>query len=163
MKRSNIGILTGVTLSLLLGSVAIAPAQANVRNRCLAATQEADKIGTVKSVIGDKVLIELDDPQASEERFSWVGSSKQQLGALNIIEGMKVCLADLDPIDQYAIVGVASPVDIVESQETASRASQLRFTSTGSTIPTPPPRQQTTVRPTPTAAPIPAAPIPGLW
>lgn len=109
------------------------------------------------------MLIELDDPQAAEERFVWIGSSKQQLGALNLIEGMKVCLADIPAIDKYAIVGIASPVEVAELRETTSRASQLQFPSTGPTITAPPPRQQTTVRPTPTPATISPNPIPGLW
>ncbi|MBE9119013.1 hypothetical protein IQ249_24290 [Lusitaniella coriacea LEGE 07157] len=159
--RNKLSIIcTGVAISLLAGTMGIKTAQAAPTNQCLSLTGDADRTGTIKSIVGSQVLLKLDGVANERDRFVWVGSSKGQIGTLNLIEGTRVCLSENPEMDRYAIVGFLPFVDPVVARESTSRVSQLDF---GSTTPqtTIPPRQVTpTPRPTSVS---PAAPIPGLW
>lgn len=166
MKNQFSMICTGVAISLLAGTMGIETAQAAPMNKqlstnqCLSLIGDADRTGTIKSIVGSQVLVELDGVANERDRFVWVGSSKGQIGTLNLIEGTRVCLSEDLEMKLYGIVGFLPFVDPVVARENTSRVSQLDF---GSTTPqtTIPPRQVTpTSRPTSVS---PAAPIRGLW
>ena len=122
MKIPNLNVWTGTTLSLLLCTLAMAPAKANsmgeqAQNRILKQDrgQELDK-GTIKSIVGNIVKVKLDN---GESKTVWLPTSK--LRQLHLTEGNQVLMAG------NRIVNVVSSSALASSETTrvTSRVSEV--------------------------------------
>lgn len=164
MRLTKLTLLTGTTLALCLSAIAADMAQAKPsdNSQLLAqsnTTQEPKIRGTIRSVVGNMVLVKLD---RNEDPFMWVGVSQSDLGALNLMGGTPVF------VQGKRIVGLA-PRGILtpSSSDFSSRVQSLwaeyernqdqpRPSSSVSLPPSP-----EMVEPAPQMAP--ATPVPGLW
>ncbi|NEO03085.1 MAG: hypothetical protein F6J94_14730 [Moorea sp. SIO1F2] len=111
IKIKNLNVWTGTTLSLLLCTLAMAPAQANpmgehAQNRILKQDrgQELDK-GTIKSIVGNMVKVKLDN---GDSQTVWLPTSK--LRQLHLTEGKEVLMAG------NRILNVVSSSDLASSE-----------------------------------------------
>ncbi|NEO37616.1 MAG: hypothetical protein F6J90_15275 [Moorea sp. SIOASIH] len=111
LKIKNLNVWTGTTLSLLLCTLAMAPAKANpmgeqAQNRILKQDrgQELDK-GTIKSIVGNMVKVKLDN---GDSKTVWLPTSK--LRQLHLTEGKEVLMAG------NRIVNVVSSSDLASSE-----------------------------------------------
>lgn len=112
MHFKNLKVLTGTTLAVALSFVSAYPAFAEPGS---ASSQEMlisqatidnnSYIGTVKSIVGDIVTLELADGSSRE-----IGLNRMQRGALGLVPGMRLRVTR---VDGRLDVALAPPVDVV--------------------------------------------------
>lgn len=87
-------VLAGATLSVLLAAVSAYPVAAEAIREVPVFTQEQLRdpnrmVGTVKSIIGDVVTLELTDGRTRE-----IGLNRMERGALGLRPGMRIVITD---------------------------------------------------------------------
>ncbi|AOY81918.1 hypothetical protein BJP36_20430 [Moorena producens JHB] len=122
LKIKNLNVWTGTTLSLLLCTLAMAPAKANsmgeqAQNRILKQDrgQELDK-GTIKSIVGNMVKVKLDN---GDSKTVWLPTSK--LRQLHLTEGKEVLMAGNRIVNVVSSSALASS----ETGRVTSRVSEV--------------------------------------
>ncbi len=165
MRITKLSLLAGAALAI---TATVAAADAVLANPnpavqvAQAAMSEPRLRGFVRSVVGNQVLVELD---RAEEPLRWIGMSRSELGAMNIMGGTPVF------VQGNRIVGLAHRGTVTpRTSDFTSRTQALwaDYERSLSEPSQPPvfsqPSQPSFSAPPPVVTPAPLpAPIPGLW
>jgi len=163
MRITKLSLLAGAALAVAATALATEAAKANpgasVQIAQMADTSEPRMRGIVRSVVGNQVLVELD---RAEEPFQWIGMSRSELGAYNVMGGTPVY------VQGNRIVGLAHRGPMAPRTSDFTSRTQALWADYERSLNEPntpvAPVQPSFAEPLP-APPeaIPAAPIPGLW
>lgn len=168
MRLQRIKVLTGTALSLALSLVAVSPAMAiqgvdEAVREIGSVTGPQTVVGTVKSLTGEVVTLELPNGRTEE-----IGLNRMEQGALGLVPGMRVVVT-LDEGDRVA--KLAPMVDTVAIASTAVRVQTTQVERTPPRVrveprvePAPEPvRQPVQPAPEPISEPIQERPVRALW
>jgi len=178
MRLQNVKILTGTALVVALGAIASSPAIATEisdrlqDNRVAVASDSNSYTGTIRSIVGNIVTLELSNGDTKE-----IGLNRLEQGRLGLVPGMKIAVR---MVDGRRIVSLAPAVEAV----TVARVTRIEETTTQiertpRRIVLPPPQERPApVRPVPVqpapvriepveetteVEPLPRRPIRALW
>lgn len=155
MRLQNLKIWTGTALLVALGAIATSPAIATEMsdrvedNRVAVASDSNYYTGTVRSIVGDIVTLELPNGESRQ-----IGLNLLEQGRLGLVPGMKIAVR---MVDGRRVVSLAPPIEAV----TVARVTRIEETTTQvertpRRIELPPPQERPApVRP----APVEAAPV----
>lgn len=155
MCLQNLKIWTGTALLVALGAIATSPAIATEMsdrvedNRVAVASDSNYYTGTVRSIVGDIVTLELPNGESRQ-----IGLNLLEQGRLGLVPGMKIAVR---MVDGRRVVSLAPPIEAV----TVARVTRIEETTTQvertpRRIELPPPQERPApVRP----APVEAAPV----
>lgn len=162
MRITKLSLLAGAALAI---AATVAAADAVLANPnpavqvAQAETSEPRIRGFVRSVVGNQVLVELD---RAEEPLRWIGMSRSELGAMNIMGGTPVF------VQGNRIVGLAHRGTVTPRTSDFTSRTQALWADYERSLsePSQPPvfSQPSFSEPPPAVTPAPLpAPIPGLW
>lgn len=177
MRLQNVKILTGTALVVALGAIASSPAIATEigdrlqDNRVAVASNSNSYTGTIRSIVGNIVTLELPNGDTKE-----IGLTRLEQGRLGLVPGMKIVVR---MVEGRRIVSLAPAVEAV----TIARVTRIETTTqverTPRRIVLPPPQERPApVRPAPVqpapvriepveqtteVEPLPRRPIRALW
>ncbi len=164
MRITQLSLLAGAAIAvaapLAAAELAIANPGATVQVAQASDMDEPRLRGIVRSVVGNQILVELD---RAEEPFAWIGMSRSEIGALNIMGGTPVY------VEGNRIVGLAHRgTPTPRTSDFTSRTQALwadyeRSLNEPNAAPAPAPAPAQPFEPAPAPAAPPPAPIPGLW
>jgi hypothetical protein len=154
MRLQTLKILTGTALVVALGAIASPMAHATEisdrvqDNRVAVASDSNSYTGTIRSIVGNIVTLELPNGDTKE-----IGLNRLEQGRLGLVPGMKILVR---MVDGRRIVSLAPPVEAV----TVARVTRIETTTqverTPRRIELPPPQERPApVRP----APVEPAPV----
>ena len=155
MRLQNLKIWTGTALVVALGAIASSPAIATEMsdrvqdNRVAVSSDSNYYTGTIRSIVGDIVTLELSNGDTKE-----IGLNQLEQGRLGLVPGMKIAVR---MVDGRRIVSLAPPVEAVTvARVTRFEETTTQIERTPRRIELPPPQERPApVRP----APVEAAPV----
>ncbi len=154
MRLQNLKIWTGTALVVALGAIASSPAIATETsdrvqdNRVAVASDSNSYTGTIRSIVGDIITLELSNGDTKE-----IGLNQLEQGRLGLVPGMKISVR---MVDGRRIVSLAPPVEAVTVARVTRIETITQVERTPRRIELPPPQERPApVRP----APVEPAPV----
>ncbi|HAX80553.1 MAG TPA: hypothetical protein DCY88_33140 [Cyanobacteria bacterium UBA11372] len=154
MRLQNLKILTGTALVVALGAIATSPAIATEMsdrlqdNRLAVASDSNYYTGTVRSIVGDIVTLELSNGDTKQ-----IGLNRLEQGRIGLVPGMRIAVR---MVDGRRIVSLAPPVEAVTVARVTRIETITQVERTPRRIELPPPQERPApVRP----APVEPAPV----